>query len=152
MVDNPIPNSGGAPPAQNPPPQAPPAAPPAPQYGQPQYAQAPTYPAPPRKSMLEEFASPSKVATFVFIGLILVMVGMIILSSTNFLDITDNDYRDNYSTMTGIGWILTDLGMFAVSAFLLLGGILQKTADRYMKIGMLVAAGLTLMAWFSAFV
>ena len=152
MVDNQIPPSGGAPPAQNPPPQPPPAASAAPQYGQPQYAQAPTYPVPPRKSMLEELASPSKVATFVFVGLILVMIGMIILSSTHFLDPMDDDYRDNYNTMSGMGWILTDLGMFAVSAFLLLGGILQKTADRYMKIGMLVAAGLTLMAWFGAFV
>ena len=152
MVDNNIPNPGQSPPPGGPPGGTAPQAPPPAQYGQYQQTPAPTYPAPPRSGFLEGLVKPDRLATLIFVGMILVVLGMIMLSSTNFLDITDDDYRDNVGTLTGLGWIVADLGMFVVSSLLIIAGLIQKGSDRYMKMAMMIAGGLVLIAWFGSFI
>ncbi len=154
MVDNNVPNSGeGSPPPAGQPGQPAPAGPPpqpqtpppaAPQYGQ--YQGAPAYAAPPKPggSVFEALVKPNTLAMLVFVAMLLVLLGTLLNSSVMFM--TDSS-STSVSHTVGAAYILLNLGMFISSTFLLLGGLLQKGADRYTRIALLIAGTLMLMAW-----
>ncbi len=115
------------------------------------------YPPQPRRSAFEGVVKTNPLTNLIALGVILILLGMIMLHAapltTNYGSNPPDDSRriaDDQAfgnTLTAIGNILTDLGLFFIAGFLMLAGILRKDMDKLVRVGLLIAAGVILGFW-----
>ncbi|GEM_PF-2493680 len=139
-----------------------------PQQQQPQYAQGspmgasqPQRKPPDRKGFLEGMASNDGLSKAITIGLILLLVGVLIVTSARFITNYDSDaledldrddeIDDEYwqQNLNIIGAIIANIGIFFIGLFLAIGGIYRDDLDTKYRIALVTLAVLfVLVTWF----
>lgn len=84
-------------------------------------------------AMMNTIFAETLIYIMIFLGLLFVGIGGIISVFT-------------FGTVFQIGFVLNSLGFFFMGTFLLMGGIVNKNFDQYVRFGMIIA-GAVMLTW-----
>ena len=102
-----------------------------------QPAQAAPTPKPVQKApssipdMMDSIFTETNIYIMIFLGILFAAIGGIILIFT-------------FGTVAQIGGVLNSLGFVFISVFLLFGGLVNKSYDKYIRVGMIISGALSL--------
>lgn len=109
-----------------------PASPPQPVAPAPAPAPQPVQKAPSSiPDMMNSIFTETNIYVMMFLGILLAAIGGIILLFT-------------FGTVAQIGGVLNSLGFVFISVFLLFGGLVNKSYDKYIRVGMIISGALSL--------
>ena len=81
--------------------------------------------------MMDSIFTETNIYVMMFLGILLAAIGGVILLFT-------------FGTVAQIGGVLNSLGFVFISVFLLFGGLVNKSYDKYIRVGMIISGALSL--------